>query len=165
MATTAKTSTIVAACVGTVVTGVVAYAAYFDHRRRTDAEFRKSLKREYRKEARAAKEEAEAEGVKKRRAIRQAVDGANEEGFPKSSEEVEAYFMQEVAKGEALCQSGIVPLYMYHETITDMAFPDSNLIEAALCFYKALKVYPAPRDLISIYDKTVPKVRVANLEL
>ena len=33
----------------------------------------------------------------------------------------------------------------------------SDQVEAALCFYKALKVYPQPRDLISIYDKTVPK--------
>lgn len=33
----------------------------------------------------------------------------------------------------------------------------SNQIEAAQCFYKALKVYPQPRDLINIYDKTVPK--------
>ena len=33
----------------------------------------------------------------------------------------------------------------------------SKQVEAALCFYKALKVYPQPRDLISIYDKTVPK--------
>lgn len=31
-------------------------------------------------------------------------------------------------------------------------------MEAALCFYKALKVYPQPSDLITIYDKTVPKV-------
>jgi len=30
-------------------------------------------------------------------------------------------------------------------------------VEAALCFYKALKVYPQPKDLIGIYDKTVPK--------
>lgn len=30
-------------------------------------------------------------------------------------------------------------------------------MDAALCFYKALKVYPQPRDLINIYDKTVPK--------
>ena len=35
--------------------------------------------------------------------------------------------------------------------------PDSA-VEAALCFYRALKVYPQPQDLISIYDKTVPKV-------
>ncbi len=33
----------------------------------------------------------------------------------------------------------------------------SDQIEAALCFYKALKVYPQPKDLIGIYDKTVPK--------
>jgi hypothetical protein len=33
-------------------------------------------------------------------------------------------------------------------------------IEAALCFYRALKVYPNPRELINIYDKTVPKVRI-----
>ena len=30
-------------------------------------------------------------------------------------------------------------------------------VDAALAFYKALKVYPQPKDLISIYDKTVPK--------
>lgn len=30
-------------------------------------------------------------------------------------------------------------------------------IEAALAFYKALKVYPQPKDLIAIYDKTVAK--------
>jgi import receptor subunit TOM20 len=33
-----------------------------------------------------------------------------------------------------------------------------SAVEAALCFYKALKVYPQPRSLISIYDNTVPKV-------
>lgn len=35
---------------------------------------------------------------------------------------------------------------------------DDRALDAALCFYKALKVYPQPKDLISIYDKTVPKV-------
>lgn len=34
----------------------------------------------------------------------------------------------------------------------------SKLIDAALAFYKALKVYPTPADLINIYDKTVSKV-------
>ena len=33
----------------------------------------------------------------------------------------------------------------------------SDQIQAALAFYRALKVYPQPKDLISIYDKTVPK--------
>lgn len=34
-------------------------------------------------------------------------------------------------------------------------------VESALAFYKGLKVYPAPGDLIKIYDSTVPKVREA----
>ena len=165
MAKTAKPSVIVAACVGTLVTGMVAYAAYFDHRRRTDPEFRKSLKRDSRKQARAAKEEAEAEGVKQRRAIRQAVDNANEEGFPKSPEEGEAYFMQEVGRGEGLCPDGIALCGLFNNLITDASSVDSKRVEAALCFYKALKVYPAQRDLINIYDKTVPKVCDATFAL
>jgi len=32
-----------------------------------------------------------------------------------------------------------------------------------LCFYRALKVYPQPRELINIYDKTVPKVRLTTI--
>ena len=48
--------------------------------------------------------------------------------------------MTEVARGEQMCQDG------------------SDPVDAALCFYKALKVYPQPRELINIYDKTVPKV-------
>ncbi|OCK83414.1 protein import receptor MAS20 [Lepidopterella palustris CBS 459.81] len=139
MSASLKPATIAAVSVGAVVTGFLAYAVYFDHRRRTDPEFRKMLKRESKKQARAAKEEAEAQGQEQKKAIRQAVDKANEEGFPTDPEEVEAYFMQEVARGEGLCQEG------------------ADTIEAALCFYRALKVYPQPRELIKIYDKTVPK--------
>lgn len=32
-----------------------------------------------------------------------------------------------------------------------------DLLESALCFYKALKVYGHQNELINIYDKTVPK--------
>ena len=85
----------------------VAYAIYFDHRRRTDPEFRKALKRESRKEARAAKEEAEAQGAQQKRAIKAAVEEAREEGFPTNVEEKEAYFMSVVGKGETLCQDGM----------------------------------------------------------
>lgn len=42
---------------------------------------------------------------------------------------------------------------------TDGATGADN-VEAALCFYRALKVYPNPRELINIYDKTVPKASV-----
>jgi len=139
-----RTSTIVAASVGTVVTGLVAYAFYFDHKRRNDPEFRKALKRESRRQAKAAKEEAEAHGARQKAAIKAAVEESKEEGFPTDVEEKERYFMNEVARGEVLCQDG-------------MSLGSSDQIEAALCFYKALKVYPQPKDLITIYEKTVPK--------
>jgi hypothetical protein len=106
MSSSLKPSTIAAISVGTVVTGILAYAVYFDHRRRTDPDFRKALKRDSKKQARAAKEEAEAQGKEQKKAIQEAVARANEEGFPKDPEEVEAYFMQEVAQGEGMCQSG-----------------------------------------------------------
>lgn len=38
-----------------------------------------------------------------------------------------------------------------------ICIPESTHVEAAFSFYKALKVYPQPGDLITIYDKTVPK--------
>lgn len=117
-----------------------AYAAYFDYKRRHDANFRQSLKREKRLHAKAQRAQQNAANESQRERLRQAVRQAQVEGFPTDVEEKEAYFMSEVAKGETLCAEG----------------PDSA-IEAALCFYRALKVYPQPQDLISIYDKTVPK--------
>ncbi|KAF2428291.1 protein import receptor MAS20 [Tothia fuscella] len=134
-----KTSTIIAATVGTVVTGLLAYAVYFDHRRRTDPEFRKQLKKESKKLAKAQKELAEQAGKEQREAIKKAVNRVNSEGLPTDSEEIERYFMEEVAEGEKLCQD------------------DSQKMEAALCFFRALKVYPQPDELVNIYDKTVPK--------
>lgn len=84
-----------------------AYAIYFDHKRRSDPDFRKALKRESRKEARAAKEEAEAQGVQQKQAIENAVSEARNEGFPTDVEDKEAYFMNEVGQGEVLCQEGM----------------------------------------------------------
>ncbi|KAL3486391.1 mitochondrial outer membrane translocase complex, subunit Tom20 domain-containing protein [Aspergillus germanicus] len=132
-----RPSTLAVASACTIITGLLAYAVYFDHKRQTDPEFRKSLKRNNRRLARAVKEEAEAQGAQWRENIKKAVQQAKDEGFPTDLEEKEAYFMSQVAKGESLCAE--------------------DKLEAALAFYKALKVYPQPKDLISIYDKTVPK--------
>jgi import receptor subunit TOM20 len=157
MSSSLKPSTIAAISVGTVVTGFLAYAIYFDHKRRTDPEFRKQLKRESKRTQRAAKEQEEAQGAEQKKAIREAVALANEEGFPKDPEEVEAYFMQEVAQGEGMVQKGESPEALYsYRSANNVAGADN--VEAALCFYRALKVYPNPRELINIYDKTVPKV-------
>lgn len=55
---------------------------------------------------------------------------------------------------------------LYNDILTDgYSFPASRTLEAALAFYKALKVYPTPGDLIGIYDKTVSKVRAPQSHL
>ncbi|KUI69112.1 Mitochondrial import receptor subunit tom20 [Cytospora mali] len=134
-----QTTIIATATAAAVATGLLAYAVYFDHARRSKPEFRRQLRRNERQQARRAKEHAEAETQNKRQTIKQVVDEAKEEGFPTSVEEKEAYFLDQVTIGEQL---GTDP---------------SRTLEAALAFYKGLKVYPTPGDLINIYDKTVPK--------
>ncbi|KAI2637198.1 mitochondrial import receptor subunit tom-20 [Hypomontagnella submonticulosa] len=134
-----QTSTIVSISAATAATGLLAYAIYFDYQRRADPNFRRNLRREERRQARAEKEEAVAQTKQKRKDIQQAVDQATEEGYPTGVNEKEQYFMEWVQKGEIL------------------ASDPSQTLEAALAFYKALKVYPTPGDLITIYDKTVDK--------
>jgi mitochondrial import receptor subunit TOM20 len=135
-----STSTIALASAGILATGAIAYAIYFDHRRRSDPAFRRELRKQHKKLTRASEESARAAEVAQKERIRAIVAQANEEGFERDPDKTEGYFMQEVARGEAMCTDG------------------SDPVDAALCFYRALKVYPQPVELISIYDKTVPKV-------
>ncbi|VUC23130.1 unnamed protein product [Clonostachys rosea] len=134
-----STSTIVTASIATAATGIIVYVAYFDFQRRKNPEFRRNLRRNERKQARAEKEEAEASTKRQREAVKLLVDEAVYEGFPSGVEEREAYFNEQVMTGEMLSQD------------------PSKKVESALAFYKGLKVYPAPGDLIKIYDSTVPK--------
>ncbi|KAI5463258.1 mitochondrial outer membrane translocase complex, subunit Tom20 domain-containing protein [Mariannaea sp. PMI_226] len=134
-----QSSTVVTATVATLATAVVGYAVYFDYKRRSHPEFRRGLRRNERKQARAEKDEADASSLRQRNLIRARVDEAKEEGFPTGVEEREAFFNEQVMAGEVLSQD------------------PSNALESALAFYKGLKVYPAPGDLIRIYDSTVPK--------
>ena len=133
-------TTLALATTGTLLTASLAYALYFDHRRRSDPDFRRNLKKQHKKISKLSEEQQKASERSQKERIKSVVDAANEEGFPRDAEETEQYFMQEVARGEGMCTDG------------------SDPVEAALCFYKALKVYPQPRELIGIYDKTVPKV-------
>ncbi|KAI1386494.1 mitochondrial import receptor subunit tom-20, partial [Hypoxylon trugodes] len=134
-----QTSTVVTISAATAATGLLAYAIYFDYQRRADPNFRRNLRREERRQARAEKEEAVAQTKQKRKDIQGSIDQAAEEGFPTGVNEKEQFFMDHVQKGELL------------------AADPTKTIDAALAFYKALKVYPTPGDLISIYDKTVDK--------
>ena len=78
----------------------LAYAVWFDYRRRTEAEFRRDLRRNERRQTRAEKEEAEASTKRQRDMIKSKVDEAKEEGFPQGVEEREAYFNEQVMAGE-----------------------------------------------------------------
>jgi import receptor subunit TOM20 len=73
---------------------------------RTDPAFRKQIRKESKRQARAAREEAEQEKINSRAAIKNAVRDAQAEGFPTDVEEKEAYFMQEVSRGETLSGEG-----------------------------------------------------------
>jgi mitochondrial import receptor subunit TOM20 len=83
-----------------------AYAVYFDYKRRHDAEFRRSIKRESRKQARINKEAADQEGKRQKEEIKALVRDAIEEGFPTDLEEREAFFMQQIAQGEQMASEG-----------------------------------------------------------
>lgn len=147
-----------------------AYAVYFDHARRNKPEFRRHLRRNERKQVRQAKEQSEVETQNRRHEIKAAVDEAREEGFPTSVEEKEAYFLDQVTMGEQLgadrecgtrrAGSGLAKAraFVGIPWLTGDNDAASRALEAALAFYKGLKVYPTPGDLINIYDKTVPKV-------
>lgn len=137
--TMVQTSTVLTISAATAATSLLAYAIYFDYQRRVDPSFRRNLRREERRQARAEKDAAQAQAGQKREFIRQVIDDAKEEGFPTGVNEKEQYFMEHIQKGEAL------------------AADPSRTLDAALAFYKGLKVYPTPGDLIGIYDKTVDK--------
>lgn len=97
---------------------VAAYAVYFDYKRRNDPEFRKTLKKESRRQARIQKEEAEVQGKKQKEEIKAAVREAIEEGFPTDLEEREAFFMQQIAQGEQLAAEGEVNAHFYSHALT-----------------------------------------------
>ncbi len=90
-----------------MLTAIVAYAVYFDYKRRNDPDFRKQLKRESKRQARIQKEAAAEQGKQQKEGIKAAVREALEEGFPADLEEREAYFMQQIAQGEQLAGEGI----------------------------------------------------------
>lgn len=91
---------------GTLTAAALAYAVYFDHKRRSDPDFRKKLKKQQKQVSKAAKEEAVAAEKGQKEKIRRLVDEANEEGFPKDPEKTEEYFMTVVARGEQMSQDG-----------------------------------------------------------
>ncbi|KAG1782985.1 hypothetical protein EV702DRAFT_235764 [Suillus placidus] len=135
-------STTILTVTSVAVGGILAYAVYFDYKRRTDANFRKQLRKEKKrvKQSQTPSESGQtASGGVDANDLRSALESVRNEEVPPGPEEKEQYFMKQVGMGEQLCAQGPV----YH-------------LPAAMCFYRALRVYPSPVELIVIYEKTVP---------
>ncbi|EDO17103.1 hypothetical protein Kpol_1025p23 [Vanderwaltozyma polyspora DSM 70294] len=116
------------------------YAIYFDYQRRNNPEFRKGLKRELKKQAKALKLEEEEAKQRKLQEVGEALtkDLATDP-LPTDPAQREASFATNVELGERL---SVVP---------------GKELEAACKFYKALSVYPNPADLLGIYQRSVPE--------
>ncbi|KAI0314802.1 hypothetical protein OF83DRAFT_1135181 [Amylostereum chailletii] len=125
--------------------GLLAYAVYFDYKRRNDAAFRKKLRKEKKKVEKTvatapAPSAAAGSATVTEAELRAAMEKVKSETVPPTPEEKETYFMNQVGMGEQLCAQG--PMF---------ALP------AAMCFFRALRVYPSPVELIVIYQQTVPE--------
>ncbi|KAG8959694.1 hypothetical protein FRC00_001335 [Tulasnella sp. 408] len=140
MSTSISTKSALTIAAATVVGGVIAYAAYFDYRRRHDATFRKKLRKEKKKLERSTPKVAASGSSRSVEEITAALRLIRNEPLPATAEEKEQYFMDNVQMGEQLCSQG--PMFE---------------LPAALSFYRALRVYPSPVELIMIYQKTVPE--------
>ncbi|KDN51444.1 MAS20-domain-containing protein [Tilletiaria anomala UBC 951] len=144
-----RTSTIATISGVTLVTALIGYAAYFDYRRRNDATFRKSLGKDYKRMMKAEARKAAASASQSDTAIAAAVASTHameaDGRIPKDQASRESYFMEQVSIGETL-----------------FALGKDRHLDAATAFFRALKVYPQPLELMMIYQKTVPE---AVLEL
>ncbi|KAG0255588.1 hypothetical protein BGZ95_005721 [Linnemannia exigua] len=135
-----KNSTVVvAATVGVLAVAAVGYAVYFDSKRQTDPEFKRKLKRDRKRAEKLAKAEAKRLTEKSTQDIEEFLATATEEDYPTSMEEREQFCMAQLSAGEELFVKG-----------------PENYSLAAICFYRALKVYPAPAELVMVFQKTIP---------
>ena len=135
--------TTVFAAVGTVSVAVLGYCVYFDYRRRHDVEFRRAIKREHKRLAGIEREKQRRAEVGEEEAVLDALRQAKATPLATSAEDREQAFMQEVARGEQLYAEG-----------------ESQKYEAAICFWRALKMYPQPAELTRIYEQTIPPVSI-----
>jgi len=143
---------------GITALGIFAYAVYFDYKRRNDVDFRKKLKKDKKRVDKSIASskaslppDASAVSVEE---LREVLEQVKAEQVPAAPDQKEAYFMTQVASGESLSQQG--PMF---------------ILPAALAFYRALRVYPSPVELMMIYQKTVPEpifkivIELTNLDV
>ncbi|KAI5960300.1 TOM20 [Candida pseudojiufengensis] len=134
MSTTSK----ILAITAVAATAITGYAIYFDYQRRNSPNFRKSLKKNQLKQKKLKeKQENESKQSKLENVKTALMEDLVKNPIPTDLNEREQFFMEQVAIGEQKSKS--------------------NSLDAAICFYKALAVYPNPTDILGVYQKTVPE--------
>lgn len=110
--------------------------------------------------------------------IEQALTSVKEDEFPTSIEEREKFCMENLSMGEVLLGQGNhflegfrtlntactwltdqgrqISTTQADELLCQLWIGPDAFAQAAICFYKALKVYQAPSELIVVYQKTIP---------
>lgn len=129
-----------------VVLGIASYAIYFDYARRNDPQFRKKLRKEKKRVDRSAAStkasttasSASGGPLPSDAEIEEALQLVRNETLPVTASEKEQYFMSNLAVGEQLASQGLV-------------------LPAALSFFRAIRVYPEPLQLVMILEKTLPE--------
>ncbi|KAI0637988.1 MAS20-domain-containing protein [Trametes polyzona] len=137
-----RTSTVFTVAAVTVLGGLVAYAVYFDYKRRNDVEFRKKLRKEKKKvtkQTQQAQAQADAASEVSAAEIKAALLKIREEELPPTPDEKETYFIMQVQVGEQLAQKG--PAFY---------------LPAAMAFFRAMRVYPSPVELIMMLQSSLP---------
>lgn len=147
-----KPQTIALIAAGTAVSLGVGYLVYFDYKRRNDPQFRRKLskvltnlscclrttrvcwqktlslscknyvEREQKKLAKEAKKAEEKAKLDIAELIKSVLDAASKEAYPKTPEEKEKYFMEQVALGEGLCAKGLYDTIFRGKNIANADF-------------------------------------------
>ncbi|EIW68330.1 hypothetical protein M231_00348 [Tremella mesenterica] len=137
--TSRASSQIALASTAVAVTGFLGYCVYFDYMRRHNPQFRARLRRQHRQVTENLQAEIAKRKAENLRQLRAVMAQIATEPRPLSAEQQEAYFQENVAEGERLSLLG----------------PEHH-IDAATHFYKAMRTYPNPMELLMLYQRVVP---------
>jgi import receptor subunit TOM20 len=165
-----NTSTVLTVTGITLATSFVGYAVYFDYQRRNNPAFRKKLcpfcsflsstlpllvpdsyygsqiVRESKRLQKAADVEANQAREARSGALERGLEQLSQEKLPSTPEQMESFFLEHVSIAEALAAKGqyFLPRAKRFDAQGGTSLGPDFYVAAALSFYKALKVYPAP---------------------
>lgn len=83
-----------------------------------------------------------------------ALEKIRDEQVPTDHDERHQYFMTQVNIGETMSVKGALSR-LGRKVIANGSTGPAFYMPAALCFYRAIRVYPSPLELIMVYEKSL----------